>query len=109
MNNQPRRFLVLAGVCLLLLVFGLQIASTVHQESLTWDEGDHIFAGYMTWKTHDYGLNPEHPPLMKLLGTLPLLGLPLKVPPDQHRYFKTRLIWMGARCSSPKGRSMRRC
>jgi hypothetical protein len=42
MNNQPRRSLVVAGVCLLLFIFGLQIASTVHQESLTWDEGDHI-------------------------------------------------------------------
>ncbi len=88
MNNQPRRSLVVAGVCLLLLIFGLQIASTVHQESLTWDEGDHIFSGYMSWKTHDFGFNPEHPPLMKLFGTLPLLGLPMHVPPDQHRYFK---------------------
>ena len=88
MNNQPRRSIVVAGVCLLLLIFGLQIATTVHQESLTWDEGDHIFAGYMSWKTHDFGFNPEHPPLMKLLGTLPLLGLQMHVPPDQHRYFK---------------------
>ena len=88
MKNQPRRSLVVAGVCLLLLIFGLQIATTVHQESLTWDEGDHIFAGYMSWKTHDFGFNPEHPPLMKLLGTLPLLGLQMHVPPDQHRYFK---------------------
>jgi hypothetical protein len=88
MNNQPRRSLVVVGVCLLLLIFGLQIATTVHQESLTWDEGDHIFSGYMSWKTHDFGFNPEHPPLMKLLGTLPLLALPMHVPPDQHRYFK---------------------
>src|SRR5947209_6788470 len=89
MNIQPRRPLVVTGVCLLLLLFGLQIAFTVHQESLTWDEGDHIFSGYMIWKTHDYGYNPEHPPLMKLLGTVPLLGLPLKVPADEHRFFKT--------------------
>ena len=94
-NDQRRHFLVIAGVCFLLLVFGLQIAFTVHQESLTWDEGDHIFAGYMMWKTHDYGLNPEHPPLMKLLGTLPLLGLPLQVPADQHRNFKTEAYMDG--------------
>lgn len=95
MNNQPRRSLVVAGVCLLLLIFGLQIATTVHQESLTWDEGDHIFSGYMSWKTHDFGFNPEHPPLMKLLGTLPLLGLPMHVPPDQHRYFKSEAYFDG--------------
>ncbi|HEY6375299.1 MAG TPA: glycosyltransferase family 39 protein [Edaphobacter sp.] len=95
MNNQPRRSFVIVGVCFLLLVFGLQIAFTVHQESLTWDEGDHIFAGYMMWKTHDYGLNPEHPPLMKLLGTLPLLREPLTIPPDQHRYFKSEAYMDG--------------
>jgi len=85
---EPRCLSVYAGVCLLLLLFGWQLGSTVRQESLTWDEGDHIFAGYMSWKTHDFGLNPEHPPLMKMLATVPLLGLPLKVPALQHRYFK---------------------
>ncbi len=103
MNKPVRRPLVVAGVCLLLLVFGLQIAFTVHQESLTWDEGDHIFAGYMMWKTHDYGLNPEHPPLMKLLGTLPLLGEPLTIPPDQHRYFKTEAYMDGREMLFAKG------
>jgi Dolichyl-phosphate-mannose-protein mannosyltransferase/Tetratricopeptide repeat-like domain len=103
MNNQLRRLLVPLGVCLLLLVFGVQIALTVHQESLTWDEGDHIFAGYMMWKTHDYGFNPEHPPLMKLLGTLPLLGQPLEVPPDQHRYFKSEAYLDGREMLFAKG------
>jgi 4-amino-4-deoxy-L-arabinose transferase-like glycosyltransferase len=88
MKLEMRRFSVCAGVCLLLLLFGWQLGSTVRQESLTWDEGDHIFAGYMSWKTHDFGLNPEHPPLMKMLATVPLLGLPLKVPTLEHRYFK---------------------
>jgi hypothetical protein len=88
MKTKPRRFYINVGMCLLLLLFGWQLVSTVRQESLTWDEGDHIFAGYMSWKTHDFGLNPEHPPLMKMLGTAPLLNLPLKVPALQHRFFK---------------------
>jgi 4-amino-4-deoxy-L-arabinose transferase-like glycosyltransferase len=92
---EPRHFSVFAGVCLLLLVFGWQLGSTVRQESLTWDEGDHIFAGYMSWKTHDFGLNPEHPPLMKLLATMPLLRLPLKVPTLQHRFFKDEAYFDG--------------
>src|SRR6202161_2411977 len=61
----------------------------VHRESLTFDEDDHMFAGYMMWHTADYGLNPEHPPLVKLLATLPVLGKPLWVPPLQGREFKT--------------------
>ncbi|WP_263367317.1 ArnT family glycosyltransferase [Edaphobacter bradus] len=88
MRLWSRRGFVVGGVALLLLVFALQFVTVVKQESLTWDEGDHIFAGYMSWKTHDYGLNPEHPPLMKMLATVPLLGLPLHVPADQHRFFK---------------------
>jgi 4-amino-4-deoxy-L-arabinose transferase-like glycosyltransferase len=95
MKIEKRRFYVGAGVCLLLLLFGLQIAITIHRESLTWDEGDHIFAGYMSWKTHDYGLNPEHPPLMKMLGTAPLLALPLKVPALQNRMFKAEAYFDG--------------
>jgi Dolichyl-phosphate-mannose-protein mannosyltransferase len=95
MKIEPRRFSINAGVCLLLVLFGLQLGSTVRQESLTWDEGDHIFAGYMSWKTHDFGLNPEHPPLMKLLSTVPLLGLPLKVPTLQHRFFKDEAYYDG--------------
>ena len=83
-----QRRLTWAAAIVLLLLFAIQVVSVVRQESLSWDEGDHIFAGYMGWKTHDYGFNPEHPPLMKALATLPLLGLPLKTPVDQHRYFK---------------------
>jgi 4-amino-4-deoxy-L-arabinose transferase-like glycosyltransferase len=64
-------------------------AIIVHGESLTFDEGDHIFAGYRMWHSGDYGLNPEHPPLVKLVATLPLLQEKLWVPPLQQRIFKT--------------------
>lgn len=76
------------AVIALLLIMAGTILHTIHGESLTWDEGDHIFAGYQTWKTHDYAYNPELPPIVKMLATIPLLGLNLKVPPDQHRFFK---------------------
>jgi hypothetical protein len=78
----------IATVLTLLLILAVQIVISIHGQSLTWDEGDHIFAGYQSWRTHDYGLNPEHPPMVKLLDTLPLLPLHLNVPPLQHRYFK---------------------
>ena len=76
-------------VAAMLLAMALQIAIAVHGESVTWDEGDHIFAGFMSLRTHDYGLNPEHPPMPKMVGALPLVGLPLKVPALQNRYFKS--------------------
>jgi hypothetical protein len=58
-----RPWVTITGVILLLLVLEGQLLYSVRQESLTWDEGDHIFAGYMSLKHHDFGLNPEHPPL----------------------------------------------
>jgi 4-amino-4-deoxy-L-arabinose transferase-like glycosyltransferase len=74
--------------CGLVLLQMILIAIIVHGESLTFDEGDHIFAGYMMWHSGDYGLNPEHPPLVKLVATLPLLQEKLWVPPLQQRMFK---------------------
>jgi 4-amino-4-deoxy-L-arabinose transferase-like glycosyltransferase len=83
-----RRWIWVA-VFALLAVQAAQMAYVVHRESLTFDEDDHIFAGYMMEKTGDYGLNPEHPPLVKLLAALPLLGRSLWTPPLQGRDFKT--------------------
>jgi hypothetical protein len=76
------------GVFCLLVILLAQLAFSVRQESITWDEDDHIFAGYMSWKTGDFGLNPEHPPLVKLLATLPLLPMSLLIPKVQDREFK---------------------
>jgi len=79
---------VIAGVILLLAILVVQLAFSIREESITWDEDDHIYAGYMSLKTGDFGLNPEHPPLVKMLAALPLLAMDLKVPPLQGREFK---------------------
>ena len=88
LRRKRRVALMTAVVTCLLAVLVMQMALAIRQESLTWDEDDHIFAGYMSWKTADFGLNPEHPPLVKLLATLPILGMPLYVPKLQGRDFK---------------------
>ncbi|HXN45526.1 MAG TPA: hypothetical protein VN893_02735 [Bryobacteraceae bacterium] len=36
------------------------------------DEGEHIAAGYRYWQCADYGINPEHPPLAKLIAAAPV-------------------------------------
>ena len=76
-----RKSTVYALAALLLLIFAVEITLSISQQSLSWDEGDHLFAGYMSWKNRDFGLNPEHPPLVKALAALPLLAMDLKVPP----------------------------
>ena len=40
--------------------------------SAVFDEGMHISAGYRYWQCSDYGINPEHPPLAKLVAAWPL-------------------------------------
>lgn len=79
---------VFLGVAGLLAVLLLQLSLTIRTESITWDEDDHLYAGYMSWKTGDFGLNPEHPPMVKMLAALPILGMPLRLPVMQNREFK---------------------
>jgi Dolichyl-phosphate-mannose-protein mannosyltransferase len=86
-ENLGRGWALGAAFCLI-LVFAAQMVNAVWQQSLTWDEDDHIFAGYMSWKTADFGFNPEHPPLIKAIATLPLLPLDLRLPALQLGFFK---------------------
>ena len=78
----------IAAVCLLLLVLSVQLFLSVRRESQTWDEANHIFTGYRSWTHADFGLNPEHPPLLKLLATAPLLWSRPKSPELAGNYFK---------------------
>jgi tetratricopeptide (TPR) repeat protein len=78
---------IAAAVCLLVILWG-QLILSARRESQTWDEACHIFAGYNYWTNGNFGDNPEHPPLVKLLATLPLLRLPLKVPPHPSVFAK---------------------
>ena len=55
----------------LLLFFTLSITSMM-QESVTYDEAVHIGAGLSYWKTGDFRMNTEHPPLGKLIAAFPL-------------------------------------
>lgn len=91
-----RRTAVVCGVLCLLFILFLQLACSVRQESISWDEGDHTFAGYMMWKHDDFGLNPEHPPLVKLVAALPLLPMNLRVPILKHREFKLEAFLDGS-------------
>ena len=88
MLPNPRKLYEAAGLLLLLIIISLQLFFSVRRESQTWDEANHIYAGYLSLTNRDFGLNPEHPPLVKLLATSPLLGLQLKTPVPKGRFFK---------------------
>src|SRR5262245_49739786 len=86
--KSKRGSIEIVAVIALLLILATQLFLSVRWQSQTWDEANHIFAGYMSLKTGDFGLNPEHPPLVKMLATAPLQSMPLKVPELQNRFFK---------------------
>lgn len=69
-----------AAVLGLLLIIAGELFFSARQESQTFDESTHLYAGFEYWKHADFGRNPEHPPLAKLIAALPLLPLHLKEP-----------------------------
>jgi 4-amino-4-deoxy-L-arabinose transferase-like glycosyltransferase len=70
------------AAALVLLFAGLSFWE-MSGDSLTSDERVHLPAGYAYWKAREFRLNPEHPPLVKLLAAAPLLLLDARMPPAQ--------------------------
>ncbi|MGA3128949.1 MAG: phospholipid carrier-dependent glycosyltransferase [Candidatus Korobacteraceae bacterium] len=60
---------VLAALAVAMLA---QLWTSVVQLSITSDEVDHLHAAYRYWQCNDFGWNPEHPPLVKIVAGLPL-------------------------------------
>jgi hypothetical protein len=69
-------------------VLAAELWLPVWNQSQTWDEAAHIYAGYSYWTRGDFGMNPEHPPLVKLVASLPLLPLKLNTPSVPESYFR---------------------
>ncbi len=64
-------FVVLSAF--LFAAFAFQLWYHATRTSVTIDEPVHILAGHRYWQCGDFGINPEHPPLLKLLAALPLI------------------------------------
>jgi tetratricopeptide (TPR) repeat protein len=84
----------MAGVAGFILLFAIHVALISRANTITWDEPDHIYSGYMSWRG-DFGLNPEHPPLVKFVATLPLLPMQLDVPETQDRPYRLQAVLGG--------------
>ncbi len=80
-SMEEKKSWVVAAVVVLMVVLECELLFSVRQNSQTFDESAHIYSGYSYWKTGDFGINPEHPPLVKLWATLPLLPTGLADPP----------------------------
>lgn len=79
-GKQSRRGFYIFSVLLLFGIFAFQIWFHATRTSATIDESPHIFAGYRYWQCCDFGVNVEHPPLLKLLAAAPLISKDLIQP-----------------------------
>lgn len=79
MNTKLYKFLLIG-----IFIFAfISMIISAKADSLTTDEGIHLFAGYTYLTKNDFRLDPEHPPLLKEISALPLLFYKdLKVPID---------------------------
>lgn len=79
MKNYRLSVFAAAIVIALMLLISFQAISSMSQESPTFDEVILLPAGYSYWKTGDYRLDFDSPPLIKLIASVPLLfmNLPL--------------------------------
>ncbi len=80
LSSDRDRLLRLVGLPCLIVILAAELVFSIRQQSPTWNEAYHLVAGYRYWQCSDFGVNPEHPPLVKLLASAPLLGLHLRVP-----------------------------
>src|ERR1039458_4461285 len=99
---QPKLFI--PAVALLFLIYGLEMFLSARLESQTFDEPAHLYAGYSYWLRSDFGINPEHPPLVKLVGSLPLvLADKPQYPEPGHSFFRGESAMDGARLLGTPG------
>ena len=78
MSPKLRKILV---VTLLGMVFFIPFFSAQNFSPAS-DEITHLPSGYSYWKTGQITLNPQHPPLIKLMASFPLLFMDLKFDPQ---------------------------
>ncbi len=69
---------ILAAVFLILMA--VAAIFSIQNDTITNDEVVHISAGYSYITKFDYRMNPEHPPLIKILAATPLLFTKIKFP-----------------------------
>src|SRR5438270_3490343 len=68
----PRWRRVLLPIALIAIFITVVLRSDLRM-SQTFDEGFHLVAGYRYLQCGDFGVNAEHPPLVKMVAALPLV------------------------------------
>jgi hypothetical protein len=92
-----RKRLWFAVAIALLLLFLAQCLHTAKTDSVSWDESQHLYSGWLSWRHADFGFNPEVPPLVKMWCAIPLLHREMAQPPYTGGNFKREGFVLGQR------------
>lgn len=71
--NWTQRAKTAAVLPVFTVIFITLTVASYTRESATWDEPQHVLAGYAALKHGDYRVDPEHPPLLRLWAAAPLM------------------------------------
>jgi Dolichyl-phosphate-mannose-protein mannosyltransferase len=92
-----------AAAIALVLIFLVQCVSTAKRDSVSWDESQHLYSGWLSWKQADFGFNPEVPPLVKMWCAIPLLHRDIAQPAYIGGSFKREGFVLGQRFLAANG------
>jgi hypothetical protein len=87
----------------LVFLFFAQCVHTAKSDSVSWDESQHLYSGWLAWKHADYGYNPEVPPLVKMWCAIPLLHRQIVQPAYTGDDFKKEGFVLGQRFLKANG------
>lgn len=68
MSTNRKLCVGLLSLALILTLFGFKVRNAIQMNSQTFDEANHLVAGYSYITTGDFRLNPEHPPITKVIS-----------------------------------------
>src|SRR5580698_8721285 len=99
-QDRPQRLTTWSIILLAFTVVLLLFVSYVHtakSDSVSWDESQHLYSGWLSWGHGDFGYNPEVPPLIKMWDAIPLLHRDIKQPAYTGDEFKKEGFVLGQR------------
>ena len=71
----PGRRAAVAALGIFALIFIVLEVGSYSQKSAAWDEPIHVTDGYASLAQHDYRVDPEHPPFLRMWAALPMLAM----------------------------------
>ncbi|HEY4357792.1 MAG TPA: glycosyltransferase family 39 protein [Acidobacteriaceae bacterium] len=96
-------FFTVISAAIVILLFFICCVHTAKSDSVTWDESQHLYSGWLSWEHGDFGYNPEVPPAVKMWDAIPLLHRDIKQPAFTGKPFKNEGFVLGQRFLAANG------